>query len=182
MREIEIKLRVNNLEELENKLRDSGLAISKELEQHDTIYTNDPEIFNHAGKEGHIVMRIRKQNGISLLTLKQQLTYEMDNIEYETEIKDSEIMYNILLKLGWKPEVEVKKKRKKGKLGEYEICLDRVEQLGDFIEIEKMTDDNADPEKTREELFKELEKFGLSRNQEETKGYDTQIYQLKNKK
>ena len=45
-----------------------------------------------------------------------------------------------------------------------------------------MTDDNADPEKIRDELFKELEKFGLTKDQEETKGYDTQIYLLKNKK
>lgn len=30
----------------------------------------------------------------------------------------------------------------------------------------------------REELFKELESLGLSRTDEETRGYDTQIYQL----
>ena len=44
-----------------------------------------------------------------------------------------------------------------------------------------MTTDDDDPEKVRDELFKELEKFGLKRDQEETKGYDTQIYLLKNK-
>ena len=80
--------------------------------------------------------------------------------------------------LNWSPMVEVKKVRRKGKLGEYEICLDQVEQLGTFIELEKMTSDDANPEDVREELFKELESLGLSRQDEETRGYDTQIYQL----
>jgi len=37
-----------------------------------------------------------------------------------------------------------------------------------------------DAEEVRQELFKELESLGLSRTDEETKGYDTQIYLLKN--
>ena len=181
MREIEIKLRVDNLEELEKKLTDSGLVISKEIAQHDVIYSNTKDTHSFVESyEGCIILRIRKENGVSIINLKKQRSYEMDNIEYETEVKDGEAIHNILLLLGWTPEVEVKKVRKKGKLKEYEICLDRVEKLGDFVELEKLTDENADPEKVREELFKELEKFGLTKDQEETKGYDTQIYQLEN--
>src|SRR3989344_4720175 len=182
MREIEIKLRVQNLEELEKKLTDSGLVISKEITQHDVIYShiNDTHGFDES-YEGCIISRIRKENGTSIINLKQQRSGEMDNTEYETEVKDGDEMHNILLLLGWKPEVEVKKVRKKGKLGEYEICLDSVEQLGNFVELEKLTDDNVDPEKVRKELFEALKPFGLSEKDEETKGYDTQIYQLKNK-
>jgi len=83
--------------------------------------------------------------------------------------------------LGYRPSIEVKKIRRKGKLKEYEICLDKVENLGTFVELEKLTDDNADPKKVREELFKELESLGLSRKDEETKGYDTQIYEFETK-
>ena len=183
MREIEIKLKVDNLEELEKKLADKGLVISKEINQHDIVYSRIDDTHEYTESyEGCIIVRIRNQNGVSILNLKKQLSGEMDNLEYETKVEDGEAMHRILLTLGWKPEVEVKKVRKKGKLGGYEICLDRVEQLGDFVELEKMTNDNADPEKIRYELFKELEKFGLTKDQEETKGYDTQIYLLKNKK
>ena len=183
MREIEIKLKVDNLEELEKKLADKGLVISKEINQHDIVYSRIDDTHEYTESyEGCIIVRIRNQDGVSILNLKKQLSGEMDNLEYETKVEDGEAMHRILLTLGWKPEVEVKKVRKKGKLGGYEICLDRVEQLGDFVELEKMTDDNADPEKIRDELFKELEKFGLTKDQEETKGYDTQIYLLKNKK
>ena len=41
-----------------------------------------------------------------------------------------------------------------------------------------MAEDKADAEEVREELFKVLESFGLSRSDEELRGYDTQIYQL----
>ena len=182
MREIEIKLRVNSLEELEKKLTDNGLVISKEMVQHDVIYSkvNDTRDFMDS-YEGCISIRIRNEDGKAKFTLKQQKSNEMDNLEYETEVKDPKAIHQILLTLGWKPEVEVKKIRKKGKLGEYEVCLDRVEQLGDFIELEKMTDDDADPEAVRDELFDALEQFGLLRKNEETRGYDTQIYQLKTK-
>ncbi len=180
MREIEVKLRVNNLEDLEKKLQDKGLVISKELHQHDVIYSQNGEQIFLGLKPGQNVVRIRDENGKLELNLKQQQTHELDNIEWETEVKDREAMHNILLLLGWKPEVEVKKIRKKGKLGEYEICLDKVEQLGSFVELEKMADDTVDAEKVKEDLLVILESFGLSRNDEETRGYDTQIFQLQN--
>ena len=182
MREIEIKLKVNNLEELEQKLKDAGLVISKEIKQHDIVYSKIDDTHEYTESyEGCIIVRIRNQDGVSIVNLKKQLSYEMDNLEYETKVENGEEMHQILLNLGWKPAVEVKKIRKKGKLGDYEICLDKVEQLGDFVELEKLTDDNADPEKIKEELFKALEPFGLSKNDEEKTGYDTQIYKLKNK-
>ena len=105
----------------------------------------------------------------------------MDNLECETEIDDPEAMVHILQTLGWFPVVEVKKIRRKGKLGEYEICLDEVEELGNYVELEKMTADDANPDEVHEELFKVLGDLGLSRTDEETRGYDTQIYQLHRK-
>src|SRR3989344_6966250 len=134
MREVEIKLRVPDLEALEKKLTDVGLVISKEVNQYDVVYSlNDPSIFT-TPREGLQVMRIRNENGVNKLTLKQQRTHELDNDEYETKVEDREVMHQILLTLGWKPEVEVKKTRKKGKMpalrsfgeggGEYEVCLD----------------------------------------------------------
>ena len=179
MREIEIKLKVKNLEELEKKLTERGCVFSEPVTQHDILFASD----NNLDKaEGHIAIRIRQEKNAYRLTLKQQRTNEMDNIECETNVENPEAMQKILEILGWKKEkIEIKKIRKKGKLGEYEICLDRVDELGDFLELEKMTDDDTDPEKVREELFKALEPFGLSRQDEETKGYDTQIHKLHNK-
>jgi hypothetical protein len=41
-----------------------------------------------------------------------------------------------------------------------------------------MTKDNDDPQKVGKELFDTLRPFGFSEADEETKGYDTQIYNL----
>lgn len=180
MREIEIKLKAKNFGEIESKLEERGCVLSEPISQHDVIYSlkNSTEEFESA-KEGDVIIRIRHLKDTAQLNLKQQRSSEMDNLEYETEVDDAEATHKILETLGWHPVVEVQKLRRKGKLGDYEICLDQVEKLGTFVELEKMTDDDAQPEVVREELFKELESLGLSRTDEETKGYDTQIFQLK---
>jgi adenylate cyclase class 2 len=183
MREIEIKLRANNFEELEKKLKEKRCVLSEPISQYDVIYSlkNASDEFEET-KEGDVIIRIRHLKNTAELNLKQQRSGEMDNLEYETEVKDPEATHKILETLGWHPVIEVKKLRRKGKLGKYEICLDEVEKLGTFVELEKLTEDDADPKEVREELFKELELLGLSRDDEETKGYDTQIYELELKK
>lgn len=179
MREIEIKARVDNLRDVEKKLRERGCLLSGPISQHDTIYSlkKSTEEFESA-KKGDVIIRIRRLKDKAQLNLKQQCSGEMDNLEHETEISNVEAVHKILQTLGWFPVVEVKKVRRKGNLGKYEICLDQVENLGSFVELEKMTSDDANPEKVRGELFNELVSLGLSREDEEIRGYDTQIYQL----
>ncbi len=179
MREIEVKLKTDDLKSLEQKLNEKGCILSLPIHQHDVVYSRGSTSEWEKSKEGDIILRIRKQNNISEFNLKQQRTSELDNIEYETKVDDSKALHNILLTLGWKPEVGVKKLRRKGKLGQYEICLDEVEILGSFVELEKLTDDNDDPVKVQEELLQVLESFGISRSNLEVRGYDTMIFQLR---
>jgi len=56
--------------------------------------------------------------------------------EFETEIDDIESARKILSALDCKSVVIVDKKRKKYMFKEYEIALDTVKNLGDFVEIE----------------------------------------------
>ncbi len=181
-REIEVKVRAKNLNEVEGKLREAGCKLSTPIHQHDVIYSygTGTSAWEEA-KEGDITLRIRREDGEAMFNLKEQRSSESDNIEYETRVDDPEAMHKILLTLRWTPQVEVKKVRRKGKLGEYEICLDEVEKLGDYVELEKLTADNANPDEVREELFKALGELGFSRTDEEVLGYDTQIYKLERK-
>ena len=179
MREIEVKFKVDNLRLLEEKLQAKGCILSEPISQHDVIYSRYSGGVEFAeAKEGDVIIRLRHLAGITELNLKKQRSSEMDNLEYESSVADPEAMHQILLILGWQPVVEVKKVRRQAKLGEYEICLDQVEQLGNFVELEKLTLDDADPVVVREELLAELETLGLERQWEEAKGYDTQIFQL----
>lgn len=179
MREIEIKLKVKDSEILEKKLQEAGCVLSEPIYQHDTNYSlkgsrNEFE----KSQEGDIIIRIRREKDRAELNLKQQKSGESDNIEYESEVKDPDAVHQILLLLNWYPSVEVKKVRRKGKMGDCEVCLDQVEELGNFMELEKLVSDDEDPEKVRDELFVILEDLGFSRSDEETRGYDTQIHQL----
>lgn len=180
MREIEVKLKVDNLQDLEQKLLEKGCHLSEPIHQQDFIYSQkgSTEEWEHS-KTGHKVMRIRRQDGIGIFNMKQQRSSEMDNIEIETKVDDPDAIHKILSILGYEPQVEVNKIRRKGKLGEYEICLDEVKGLGAFVELEKLTSDDAEPGAVKEELLQALESLGLSRASEETRGYDTQIYFLK---
>lgn len=182
MREIEIKLRVPDLEALKIKLIEKGCVLSDPISQHDTIYSKKDSIKEEwtKPKEGDIVLRIRRQDGIAEFNIKQQRSHELDNIEYETEVKDPKIMHEMLVLMGFAQVVEVRKLRQKGKWGEYEICLDTVDELGTFVELEKLADDDANVEQIEEQLFQTLESFGLSRSDQEKLGYDSQIYKLRN--
>ncbi len=188
MREIEVKAKVDSFDEIKKKLEDMGCVFSEPLVQHDIIYAEEGKEFLVEAKVGHRVVRLRRENGPlrqgvseasrAIFNMKQQQSNELDSIEKETEVGDLDAMHAILLALGFRPEVEVKKKRLKTHYQEYEICLDEVEKLGTFIEVEKMTADEIDAASVQEELFTFLESLGVKRDQEQKRGYDTQIYKL----
>jgi adenylate cyclase, class 2 len=184
MREIEVKLRIENLEALAKAVRERGCQLSEPIAQHDVVYAIGDRAadFWIQAKEGDTVLRIRRAGGKAEFNLKKQCTSELDNIEYETEVADPDVLHKILVAIGYKPEVEVKKMRRKGKLGEYEICLDQVEELGDFAELEKLAPDDADPKVVLEELLHTMESLGVPRKNLEEKGYDTQLFLLHHRK
>ncbi len=175
MREIEIKVRARNLSEVEKKLLRDGCILSDEISQRDVVYSKDRSVWRDSTK-GDAVVRIRRTDKGAEFNFKKQCSNESDNIEYETGISDPEEMHNILLALGWQPQVEVVKVRQKGMLDKYEICLDKVEKLGTFVELEKLTKDDDDPKEVRKELFKVLSNYGFSPDDEEVRGYDTMIF------
>lgn len=180
MREIEVKLKVKDMPALEQALAAQDCVLSAPIHQHDVVYSKDGDTSIWEGmQEGYIVVRIRRDDRGAIFTLKQQRTNEHDNIECETRIEDADAMHRALLLMGFVPGVEVKKIRRKGKLGEYEICLDHAEGLGDFVELEKMAGDDADPAQVAEALYAKLESLGLSRADEELRGYDTQMFQTR---
>jgi len=175
MFEIEVKAKVDNLPEIARKLSKLGCKISAPIFQYDRIYNEKGKI-NPRGKKGN-VLRIRQQEDKILLTLKKNRTNELDCIEHELEISSVEEMENILLQMGYQLAVEIRKTRQKAKYQNYEICLDEVEGLGTFVEVEKITNEPA--EKVQEELFQFLESLGVAKDQRISKGYDTLMLELK---
>jgi len=192
MREIEVKAKVKNWDMLITKLDALGVKLSPPIHQHDTIYVDGDWEFTQFVSDRNI-LRIRRQGDKSILTLKRPGKNELDCTECETEVSNPESTHKMLKLMGYRPFIEVKKERRKAKYGglkpphslleneeQIEICLDRVEDLGEYIEVEKLTKDN-NVEKIQQELFSFLETLGISKSDQETHGYDTlmRLKQLK---
>lgn len=166
MKEIEVKVQVEKLEPIIKKLEDFGCKISDPIIQDDIVYNK-----KDAGPESKNVLRIRKSGEKIIFTLKRSVTNELDCIEKEVLINDAEPMKGIIELLGYFETVRVSKKRRKGKLGDYEICLDEVEGLGSFIEIEKISDE--DGEIVQKESLDFLSSLDVDVNNRVMNGYDT---------
>lgn len=152
-----------------------GCVLSSPITQEDSVFT--PRGSSHPVPSGTNVLRIRKQNDKYILTLKQPQINELDCIEKEVEIKNPEIYIDMFKLLGFEAFSHVKKTRQTCTYNGYDICLDEVEDLGTFIEVEKITDGN-NSEKVQEELFTFLESLGIKKEDQVIHGYDILIKKL----
>lgn len=181
-REIEVKARVKDFDSVIQKLQDLGCKISEAIIQEDKIFVakNHGDFVKlHIGSN---VLRIRTVNNEkSFFTLKQSLKNELDCIEKQTEIAKPQEMHDALIMMDYKNVVSVYKKRRKIKYENYTICLDQVRDLGDFIEVERLFDDDREAGGVQEEIFKFLQTLGINKEDRETHGYDTLIYLHQNK-
>ena len=76
--------------------------------------------------------------------------------------------------------VSFSKTRCKGKYNDWEVCIDEVPGLGDFIEVEKLTED-GDSEAIQKSLFEFLQTLGVTEADREHFGYDVIMWKEQNK-
>lgn len=174
-KEIEVKATLSDLNGFCSQLRKLGVELSDPITQNDVTFVDANYGAYDKFQAGKNILRIREHNGTYLFTLKQAQHNELDCIEYETEIADPKEFVEALHLMGYKQVVEIHKVRRKAKYKEYEICVDEVQELGSFVEVEKITDsENADA--VQETLFNFLESLGVPREARVTRGYDTMVY------
>jgi adenylate cyclase, class 2 len=173
MKEVEVKVKINNLDEVEKKFNEIGVNFSDVIEQEDYIYTR-PEVANNMDSiiKDENILRIRKAKGKIMFTLKRPQTGGLDKIEREVEVSDDAQMKDILEYLGYVKAIEVKKKRKIGKYENYEISLDEVEELGTFFEVEAMVEMDEDSVAVQGKIWEFLKTLSIKKEDEVTKGYD----------
>ena len=165
--EVEIKFRVN-LEEVRKKIEALGAKFVREEIQED-LY------FALPSKQ---LLRIRKIVNLNEVILgykqiKDERNEEFDEIEVKVE--DFEKMRIILRRLGFKEDVWVKKHRYVYKFGNVTFELNRVEKLGDFLDIEILAD-NIQEAKNR--IWETARALGLSETDVEPRLYQEMIKEL----
>lgn len=92
--------------------------------------------------------------------------------EHETEVGDIDKIRTILQALDFRSLVTVDKVRKTWVYKSYEISLDLVQGLGDFVEIEYVGDTKGtNPKKITEEMMSFLDDIGCGKIERDYVGY-----------
>ena len=179
MREIEIKLRAPDLAIVAKKLRALGCVLSEAKTQEDRnfVHKDDVRWFDSTTHRHWVYPRLRIQKGKPLiLTVKKPINNEMDCVEHELQVGDARAVAEIMKMFDYYPGVTVKKTRRTTKYKNYSITLDKVEKLGNFVEIERVVK-NGNAEKIQNEMFRwAKEVLGLDRDDLVMKGYDIMMH------
>jgi adenylate cyclase class 2 len=178
MYEVEVKAIVKDRQALINKLEFLGCRFSEELHQIDRVFF--PQGFSFPPPIGTQILRVRKSNDKYFFTLKISQSSRQDSIEREMEIKDGEMMVEIIKLLNWQEAPTVDKRRIKTNVNDIEIVLDQVEQLGEFVEAEKIVKNQKEEDriKIQEELLDFLETLGIKREDQVIDGkYDIMLFE-----
>lgn len=92
--------------------------------------------------------------------------------EYETKLENIDSMRSILDMLNFTDLITVNKKRSVWNYNDYEVSIDEVEELGDFVEIEyKGSETNPDPKKITDEMMAFLQALDCGNIERDFKGY-----------
>ncbi len=160
MLEVEIKVRIE-IEEIKEKLSKLGAKLINEEHQVDTYFHHPCRDF----KKNDEALRVRKVAGEHFLTYKGKKLDSQTKTRKEIEIKVDKRVFNLLQSLAFSPAIKVEKQRSFYEWSNLRIFLDKVEGLGEFLEIE------GDSWEDRERIFQLLDKLGIQRNKLIRKSY-----------
>jgi adenylate cyclase class 2 len=135
--EIEVKYRIVDLDALVRALESRRVALSSPLRQDDQAYA--PAGWSYGmSRIGVPFARLRTQGSRHMFTVKKPVDNVLACIEHESEVTDRGQMHEALLVMGWVATVRIAKQRRTGRWGTASVCVDEVEELGAFIELERM--------------------------------------------
>ena len=136
--EIEAKLKVDSLLEVERKLAEVGADFQAEQLQTDFLFDDANATLTTTDQ----CLRLRRQSvtGGESFYLTYKGAKEKSNFkkrrEIEIEIPEAESAQKLLSALGYEKVLVVEKKRRLWQLGRCAVALDQLPLLGDYVEIE----------------------------------------------
>lgn len=174
MREIEIKVRVQDSDRLLDALDRKQIRLSEPIMQRDRVFGMPGERGDDHNSLPWLRIRTETKAGETkqIFTLKKPMTNQMDCIEHETEVADEAELEKIILELGFEPYSDLTKIRRKARVDDIELCYDDVKGLGVFVEVEKLVANDANYEIVAAELWALLESLGAVHDHQVHHGYD----------
>lgn len=179
MIEVEVKMPIFRRPPIEQGLRRLGFMPGALIKESDTYFTSS----FHDFMETDEALRIRESENYSTASASAFLTYKgpkLDTVssarkELDTEVADGETCRDILLALGYRELSPVRKLRQYYHRDNITACVDQVEELGSFLELEMIVENEAE----RPEALKKIEAIlhDLDCRMEETTRY-SYLYML----
>jgi adenylate cyclase class 2 len=143
--EIEAKLKVDSLVNVEQRLKQAGGEFVAEQIQKDFYFDDADSSFVSSDK----ALRLRQQMEAGRQTVfltykgpKENDSYKK-RIEIEVEVGDLDLTEQLLMTLGYKRAAVVEKQRDLWIVSDCKVALDKVGQLGLFVEIEGPSDSSV---------------------------------------
>ncbi len=173
-REIEIQVQVDNIGALLDFLKANARFQAKHR-QIDEYFTPVHRNFLEVGPAVEW-LRLRDSNGIFSVTYKNWHADKDGRTkyadEYETKIESLEQLRKIFTVIDIKPLITVDKERDIWLYKDYEVAIDKIKGLGDFVEIEyKGNSHELNPKEVTTEMVKFLKDVGCGAIKRNYVGY-----------
>lgn len=151
MREVEVKYSVSDAEALVLALKRVGIALGRSVFQDDQAYA--PVGWNYGdAKQGVSFVRLRTVGEHHTFTLKRPAENALSCDEFETTVVDREQMHLAIAAMGFYPTTRIAKTRRAADFGDMAVCVDEVDGLGTFLELERIVPDHVCGEAVQAEL------------------------------
>lgn len=188
MVEIEIKAALENMtiEQLQAAAAEIGFVKSGTLEEKDVYFNGNNRDFMKTDE----ALRLRSYKDLDLNADETVITYKgpkSDNrsntrLEYETSVGDLSVMGDLLMALGYQAAFTVEKTRQEWVMAggdgmpDITLCLDAVENLGNYMELETLVTDESNKQIMVDWLLDLLDQFGVPRENLTRKSYLELLY------
>lgn len=153
--EVESKYRSPGNDKVEKALGKLGAELVREEETEDIYFQHPGRDFGKTDE----ALRLRKREGASELTYKgprMKLDHTKAREEVTLRTDDPLAAQRIVERLGFKEFMSVRKRRKNFKYDKIWIAVDVVDGLGEFVELELITEEPRRAEALIEQMRAEL--------------------------
>lgn len=175
MKRVTVKVKVDNLEELEKHMKDISLEFEPTLYQHDRVYV--PRGYKRGLNLPRLIMRTEMSSvdkpAIYKLILKRHIEDSGIEITDRSVIRDYTEIVNILHQLGFVLATEVSRRRRRIKLSETSrIYLDKVDKLDKpYLKIETALEEDDKVAEVMADLKRTLKLFHLDKKEISQESY-----------
>lgn len=172
--EIEAKFQVDDLAAIEQRLIEADGSRFHDLHQKDLIFDRPDRTLRRT--DSNLRIRLEQCGDMTEITIcykgRLQSAELKKREEIELKVADYEVSRLLLEALGFEVVMELDKHRRMAKLNDCLVCLDRITDLGTYVEIEGPSE---------EKIYQVIEMLGLKGYPSITSGYPSLLAQKRSR-